>query len=616
MPQSSPAASSVARRVVAPSRRRVPRRRTARERARASAARARAGSAPPRSSASESARSPAASAASRSSSSVARKQRPASSSIRSSTGASSPVADRASSRKRRPSETRSASAKYHPSVPSRIATAGSGASRAYASAAQRLSFSSSSRRLPAPPFRPAQLDARLVGECREVLGVGAAGGGEPAALGETLEHVLADGVEHVVPGDAVRERGRHDRLVDQRGNEIRDGRLVEVVRRCDRGERRERRAAAVDGKLLEQRLLVPVQEVVAPFHELLQRGAARVGGRAVAQECGAALEDGDELREPEHVHPRGGELDRERQPVHPPGDLGRERDSLGVRLEPGPCRPRTLEEELDGRRAERCDGKPHLARDVERLAARRQDPHPGTLREERRRDPRCLVEDVLARVENDERAAHLEGATSRVRAGRSRGRRRRVRGAGRRRPRRPRARSRRARCRPGTRARASVPSRPRAGSCPRRAGPVSVTRRCSCSKRGDLAELVLAADERRRRRREIAAAPAVDRDGGDRRVVREDRLLQPPQLGPRLEPQLVGEHAPRLLERLERVRLAAAAVERQHQLPPQPLAEGVVRERRAERRRELAMLAEREPRPRTAPRARRRAASRAGAPRR
>ena len=77
----------------------------------------------------------------------------------------------------------------------------------------------------------------------------------------------------------------------------------------------------------------------------------------------------------------------------------------------------------------------------------------------------------------------------------------------------------------------------------------------------------------------------IDRDGGDRRVVREDRLLEPPKLGPRLEPQLVGEHAPRLLERLERVGLAAAAVERQHQLPPQPLPEGVVRERRPKRRR-------------------------------
>ena len=111
----------------------------------------------------------------------------------------------------------------------------------------------------------------------------------------------------------------------------------------------------------------------------------------------------------------------------------------------------------------------------------------------------------------------------------------------------------------------------------------------------DLAELVLAADERRRRRGEIAAAPAAGRNGGDRRVVREDRLLEPPELRPRLEPQLVREHAPRLLEGLERIRLAAAAVERQHQLPPQPLPERVVDERRAERRRELAVLAEREP---------------------
>ena len=113
-------------------------------------------------------------------------------------------------------------------------------------------------------------------------------------------------------------------------------------------------------------------------------------------------------------------------------------------------------------------------------------------------------------------------------------------------------------------------------------------------KRRDPAELVVAADERRRRRGKVAAAPARDGNGGDRGIVREDRLLQPPQLWPRLEPQLVGEHAPRLLERLERVGLAAAAVERQHQLPPQPLAERVVFERRPDRRRQLPMLPERE----------------------
>ena len=109
---------------------------------------------------------------------------------------------------------------------------------------------------------------------------------------------------------------------------------------------------------MEQRLLVAVQEVVAPLDELLQRGAGRVGGRAVAQERRAALEDRDELGEPEHVDPCGGELDRERQPVDATGDLGRERDSLAVRLEARPCRARTLEEQLHGRRASRrADGR-------------------------------------------------------------------------------------------------------------------------------------------------------------------------------------------------------------------------------------------------------------------
>ena len=164
----------------------------------------------------------------------------------------------------------------------------------------------------------------------------------------------------------------------------------------------EGRAAAVDGQLLDQRLLVRVQEVVAPFDEPLQRGAGRVRGRGVAQERRAPVEDGDELRETEHVHPGGGELDRERQSVDAPGDLGGERDGLGIRLESGSCRARTLEEELDGRVLERRHGESHLARDVEHLAARRQDPGPGTLREDRRRDPRCLVEHVLARVENEE----------------------------------------------------------------------------------------------------------------------------------------------------------------------------------------------------------------------
>ena len=350
----------------------------------------------------------------------------------------------------------------------------------------------------------------------------------------------------------------------------------------------------MNGQLLEQRLLVPVQEVVAPFDEPLQRGAGRVRGRAVTQERRAPLEDGDELRETEHVHARGGELDRQRQSVDAPDDLGSELDGLGVRLESRSCRARTFEEKLHGRGLERRHGDSHLARDVERFAARRQDTRLGTLREQRRGDPRRLVEHVLARVENEEsRCVAKPGSHARERIGAANvdGVCEQTDGV---------VRAARARevdepdavrelALEGTRGLDSESALADAGRAGERHEAVLV------QNARDLRELFLAADERGRRRGEIAAAPADGRDGGDRRVVREDRLLQPPELRPRLEPKLVGKHAPGLLERLERIGLATAAVERQHQLPPEPLPERVVRERRTERRRQLAMLAEGEP---------------------
>ena len=282
------------------------------------------------------------------------------------------------------------------------------------------------------------------------------------------------------------------------------------------------------------------------------------------------------------------------RPSTPPDDLGSERDGLVVRLESGSCRTRTLEEELDGRGLERRHGESHLARDVERLAARRQDPGLRTLREDRRRDPRRLVEHVLARVENDQSrcvAKPRSHARQRIRAANVDGVREEADGV-----------VRAARAREvdepdavrelgleGTRGLDGEPTLADAGRTGERHEAVLV------QDARDLGELILASDERRRRRGQIAEAPADDRNGRDRGVVREDRLLEPPKLGPWLEPQLVGEHAARLLERVERIRLAAAAVERQHQLPPQPLPERVVRERRTKRRRELPMLAEREP---------------------
>ena len=110
----------------------------------------------------------------------------------------------------------------------------------------------------------------------------------------------------------------------------------------------------------------------------------------------------------------------------------------------------------------------------------------------------------------------------------------------------------------------------------------------------DLGELRLAVDERGRRGGQVAAAPRCDRHGGDRRVLRQDRRLQPAKLRPGLEARLLHEAPPRLLEGLERVRLTAAPVERQHQLAPKALTHGVLLERRMKRGHDLPMLAKRQ----------------------
>src|SRR5581483_6414268 len=64
------------------------------------------------------------------------------------------------------------------------------------------------------------------------------------------------------------------------------------------------------------------------------------------------------------------------------------------------------------------------------------------------------------------------------------------------------------------------------------------------------------------------------RQGG---ILPEDRALEVPKGEARLEPELLVEDAPGLARKLERVGLAAAPVEREHEQRPQPLAERIAR---------------------------------------
>ena len=100
-------------------------------------------------------------------------------------------------------------------------------------------------------------------------------------------------------------------------------------------------------------------------------------------------------------------------------------------------------------------------------------------------------------------------------------------------------------------------------------------------------QLALAARSRRR----LAAALRGRVEG---RVLPEDPLLQVLQPAGRLDSELLDVDAARVAVRRERFGLPAGAIERQHQLPAQPLAERMLGDEPFELGRELPVPAERE----------------------
>ncbi len=267
---------------------------------------------------------------------------------------------------------------------------------------------------PSLPIGSSKLRPRRVGERREVLRVRPPGSGETAAFGETHQRVLLHGVQQVVARAVVGERYGEDRLVDQHAEQVSHGCLVESVACPDGDQRRQRRAAPMHSDLVEQRLLVGMQQVVAPLHERREGRAGRVGCRPVAEELEAVLDEGKDLREAEDVGARGGELDRKGQPVDLAADLRHERCGLRRELESRSCRPCALDEQLHRRRADavaglrigpsqRLDRHARFAGHMQHLAARCEHPHPRTAGGDRGGDTRCLIDDPIAPVEQQDR---------------------------------------------------------------------------------------------------------------------------------------------------------------------------------------------------------------------
>src|SRR5262245_10083260 len=95
--------------------------------------------------------------------------------------------------------------------------------------------------------------------------------------------------------------------------------------------------------------------------------------------------------------------------------------------------------------------------------------------------------------------------------------------------------------------------------------------------RNELLELRASADERSAL---ILARRFRDRCRVERRILVEDRLVQVAERATRLDAELLDERAPRVLVRGQRLALSPRAVEREHQLRPQPFAERALHDQR------------------------------------
>ena len=108
-----------------------------------------------------------------------------------------------------------------------------------------------------------------------------------------------------------------------------------------------------------------------------------------------------------------------------------------------------------------------------------------------------------------------------------------------------------------------------------------------CERRGEVTASATAA----RRRRVIGGGLRARQ----RRVLLEHALVQRPQRLAGLDPELLDEPAPPGGERLQRLRLAPRAVQREHQLAAQALAQRMLDDQRLELGNHLAVLTGREP---------------------
>ena len=425
---------------------------------------------------------------------------------------------------------------------------------------------------------PAQLGLRPLDEGQAPLGVPLPGRLELGPL-EAVGGVLADRLEQVVAHLSVALTGPNEGRIGEPLEQF-HGPLL-VVGHTDRNGRVERRARREDGEATQESSFLLGEELVAPVKRCSERllSCGQVV-RTARQELQALLEPLEH-----RVHGQGpdssrGELDRERQPVDAPADLAHQPFVFRRDAEAGLERARALCEQLDRRVfVERGDRKHLLAREVEDGAARYEQGQTRRAGEQLDEHRRCGSK-VLGVVEHEQELATRERA-------RERGQPRLTRRLGDREL----VRDRRAdelrvaerseayercavRVRRGRFARSGErEARLPAATRPSEDEQADVT---AAQDPGQSLELALAADQRVRRDRERGCGGPFAGPELECRVLLQDEPFERTQLRPRLEPELVVQAPPQRRVALERVRLAAGAVEREHHELLEALAKRVL----------------------------------------
>ena len=192
-----------------------------------------------------------------------------------------------------------------------------------------LSFSSLSRSSQTRLAGARQLGLGRLGERDDsARGGGCACRSSCAALGEPLERVLADRLEHPEPRLAVGRLALADEaVVDERGDPVEHLAELEPERLSGDGlGRLERAAADEDAEAREERLAARRRAGCSSTRS--RRGASRAAAPPpVRNESRFSSRRVEDLLRRQQLHARRGELDRERDALEPAADL---RDGLEV----------------------------------------------------------------------------------------------------------------------------------------------------------------------------------------------------------------------------------------------------------------------------------------------